>query len=278
MINEGDTLPIVTWNMYRREKGVNGPIGYDARWDKAPPQFWQEFKSDEMFKDRCIVIGIPGAWTKNCTHQMQMFDGQFDPVYTKCIENVFFLSVNDSFCMQSWVWAHFAIKIDWIADGNSEFTEKIGMLVDKSDCGYGKRSWRYAMVVENNVVEKLFVEKGIGDNVGVNVDPYKESQYNNVYKYLTSTGRKQNPPDETRWFWDVPTAERLPHPDDEDPVPYIDILKASAKEEALYNRENAEYINFDPSKDSIAHKEQEEKDKEEQDREDKEMEDGMLGG
>jgi peroxiredoxin len=276
MVKEGDTLPIVTWNMYRREKGVNGPIGHNAAWDKAPPQLWQEFKSDKMFKDRCIIIGIPGAWTINCTHQMQMFDGQFDPLYMKCIENVFFLSVNDSFCMQSWLWAHFAIKVDWIADGNGEFTEQIGMLVDKSDCGYGKRSWRYAMVVEDNVVERLFVEKGIGDNVGVKVDPYKESHYNNVYKYLTSTGRTQDPPDENRWYWDVPTAERSHVPEGGAPD-FKDILASSAKDEAEYNRVNADYINFDPSKDSIAHKEQEEKEKEEQDKKDKEMESGMLG-
>ena len=273
MIKDGDTLPIVTWNMYRRERGVNGPIGHDAGWDKAPPQFWQKFKSDELFKDRCLILGVPGAWTTNCTHQMQMFDGQFDPVYTKCIQNVFFLSVNDSFCMQSWLWAHFAIKVDWIADGNGEFTEKIGMLVDKSDCGFGKRSWRYAMVVENNVVEKFLPEQGMADNVGTTVDPYKESHYNNVYKYLSSTGRKQDPPDENRWYWDVPTGEKIPSTEND--LPFSDILAASARDEALYNRENADYINFDPNKDSIAHKEKEEL---EQAKQDKDMEDGMLGG
>ena len=274
MVNEGDTLPIVTWDMYRRERGVNGPIGWEAQSQeaKAPPQFWQKFKSENLFKDRCLLIGVPGAWTTNCTHQMQMFDGQFDPVYTKCIENVFFISVNDSFCMQSWIWAHYAIKVDWIADGNGEFTEKIGMLVDKSDCGYGKRSWRYAMVVENNTVEKLFVEKGIGDNVGIDVDPYKETHYNTIYKYLQQTGRKQDPPDENRWYWDVPTAERTTAP--ENALPFAEILKESARMEAEYNRENADYINFDPNKDSIAHKEQEEA---ELAKKDKDMEDGMLG-
>ena len=273
MVKEGDTLPIVTWDMYRREKGVNGPIGYDAAWDKAPPQIWQKFKSDEMFKDRCIVVGIPGAWTKTCTHQLQMFDGQFDMLYTKDIENIYFIGVNDSFCMQSWLWAHFVIKVDWIADGNSEFTEKIGMLVDKSNMGYGKRSWRYAMVVENNVVEKLLVEEGMDDNLAHNVDPYKESHWDNVYKYLKIAGRKQDPPDENRWYWDVPTAERTSS-GDETPPSFEEILKHGAKEEAIYNRENADYINFDPNKDSIAHKEQEELEKA---KKDKDMEDGMLG-
>ena len=275
MVKEGDILPIVTWNMYRRERGVNGPIGYGAEWDQAPQQFWQKFKSNELFKDRCIIIGIPGAWTINCTHQMQMFDGQFDPLYTKCVENVFFLGVNDSSCMQSWLWAHFAIKVDWIADGNGEFTEKIGMLVDKSDCGYGKRSWRYAMVVEDNTVEKLFVEDGMADNVGVKFDPYKESHYNKVYKYLQTTGRKQDPPEDSRWYWDVPTAERMTRPEDD--IGFTERLKQTAIEQAEYNRDNSEFVNFNPNKDSIAHKEKEEQEKEEQDRKDKEMEEGMLG-
>ena len=277
MVKEGDTLPIVTWNMYRRERGVNGPIAFSAKWPDAPPQLWQNFKSNELFKDRCIVIGVPGAWTKNCTHQMQMFDGQFDPVYSTCIENVFFLSVNDSFCMQSWVWAHSAIKIDWVADGNGEFTEKIGMLVDKSDCGYGKRSWRYAMVVEDNKVEKLFVEEGMADNIGTDVDPYKESHYNNIYSYLRTTGRKQDPPDENRWYWDVPTGASTPPPSGGEPQSLRESPIEGRKQEAAYNKENADYINFDPSKDSIAHKEQEEREAE-RDKKDKDMEDGMLGG
>jgi peroxiredoxin len=276
MVKEGDILPIVTWNMYRRERGVNGPIGYGAEWDQAPQQFWQKFKSDDLFKDRCIIIGIPGAWTINCTHQMQMFDGQFDPLYTKCVENVFFLGVNDSSCMQSWLWAHFAIKVDWIADGNGEFTEKIGMLVDKSDCGYGKRSWRYAMVVEDNTVEKLFVEDGMADNVGVKFDPYKKSHYNQVYKYLQTTGRKQDPPDDSRWYWDIPSAERVSAPEDD--IGLKERLIQSGKEDAEYNRENAEFVNFNPNKDSIAHKEKEDIEKEEQNKKDKKMEEGMLGG
>ena len=272
MIKEGDTLPIITWDMYRREKGVNGPIGHSAAWDKAPPRIWQKWNSEKMFKDRCVVIGIPGAWTDKCTHQLQMFDGQFDMMYTKDIENIYFIGVNDSFCMQSWLWAHFVIKADWIADGNGDFTEKIGMLVDKSNMGYSKRSWRYAMVVENNTVEQLFVEDGKEDNVAHDVDPYKETHWDNVYKYLISTGRRQDPPDETRWYYDVPSAERIKQ--EGDPVPFDELLRAGALEDAKWNRENADYINFDPNKDSIAHKELEEL---EQAKRDQNMEDGMLG-
>lgn len=270
MIKEGDTLPIINWNMYRRQKGVNGPIGHEAGWDKAPPRAWEKWNSEEMFKDRCVVIGIPGAWTDKCTHQLQMYDGQFDMIFTKDVENIYFMSVNDSYTMQAWLWAHYVIKVDWIADGNAEFTEKIGMLVDKSNMEYGKRSWRYAMVVENNVVEKLFVEDGMEDNVEFDFDPYKETQWDIVYKYLLSAGRRQDPPDETRWYWDVPREERVISDDEQ--VPFEELLKKSAKEDADYNRENADYINFNPSIDSIAHKE-----KEEQDKRDRDMEDGMLG-
>ena len=70
MVKEGDTLPIVTWDMYRREKGVNGPIGYDSAWDKAPPQIWQKFKSDENKIHTYIVNFFSGLSIKvrrNCT-------------------------------------------------------------------------------------------------------------------------------------------------------------------------------------------------------------------
>ena len=85
--------------------------------------------------------------------------------------------------------------------------------------------------------------------------------------------RKQDPPDENRWYWDIPTAERTAAPEGGAPD-FKDILASSAKDEAEYNRENADYINFDPNKDSIAHKEQEEA---ELAKKDKDMEDGMLG-
>lgn len=92
---------------------------------------------------------------------------------------------------------------------------------------------------------------------------------------MQTTGRKQDPPDESRWYWDVPTAERTTRPEDD--IGMKERLKQTASEQAEYNRDNAEFINFNPNKDSIAHKEQEEE-KEEQDKKDKEMEDGMLGG
>ena len=99
-----------------------------------------------------------------------------------------------------------------------------------------------------------------------------ETHWDNVYKYLISTGRRQDPPDETRWYYDVPSAERIKQ--EGDPVPFDELLRAGALEDAKWNRENADYINFDPNKDSIAHKELEEL---EQAKRDQNMEDGMLG-
>ena len=176
--------------------------------------------------------------------------------------------------MQSWVWAHYAHKVSWIADGNSEFTEKIGMLVDKSNMGYGKRSWRYVMVVENNTIEKLFVEDGIADNVSIDFDPDEKTAYESVMKYLHNTGRKQDPPDQDRWYYKIPFEEI-----DTSKPPYDsfeDELKRSAREGQNWYNDNQEYQNFNPETDSIAHKEEEERKKME--KEDEEMERNMPGG
>ena len=268
MIKEGNVLPEVTWDMYT-VSGASAEGFLSAQSKRS----WKEYKSTEMFQKRCLVIGIPGAWTPTCTEQMQMFDGTFDSVYIRDIEDIYFMGVNDSFCMQSWVWAHYAIKVKWIADGNSEFTEKIGMLVDKSNMGYGQRSWRYAMVVENNTIEKLFVEDGMADNVAFDVDPHGNTSYESVMKYLHNTGRKQDPPDESRWYFKIPFNDidtSKPEIDN-----YEDELNRSAKEGHDWYNENEEYQNFNPNTDSIAHKEDEERKKME--KEDKEMEENMLG-
>ena len=85
---------------------------------------------------------------------------------------------------------------------------------------------------------------------------------------MQTTGRKQDPPEDSRWYWDVPTAERMTRPEDD--IGMKERLIQSGKEDAEYNRENAEFVNFNPNKDSIAHKEKEQQEKEEQEQEEKE--------
>jgi peroxiredoxin len=75
------------------------------------------------------------------------------------------LSVNDIFVMYQWGLSQKAKNIFLLPDGSGEFTRKMGMLVDKGNLGFGMRSWRYSMVVDDGEITKMFVEEGFGDNV-----------------------------------------------------------------------------------------------------------------
>jgi peroxiredoxin len=69
-----------------------------------------------------------------------------------------------------------------LPDGNAEFTEKMGMLVDKSNLGFGKRSWRYSMHVVDGEIKKIFSEEGFSDNCPT--DPFEVSDADTMLSYL----------------------------------------------------------------------------------------------
>ena len=92
------------------------------------------------------------------------------------------MSVNDPFVMNAWAQNQKLQNVKLIPDGNGDFTDQMDMLVEKIQIGFGMRSWRYAMIVNNSVIEAMFVEPGKGDNV--QGDPYGESSPENVLKYL----------------------------------------------------------------------------------------------
>jgi len=92
------------------------------------------------------------------------------------------MSVNDSFVMNAWARAQNLENVQVIPDGSGEFTRRIGMLVAKDNLGFGNRSWRYAAIVNDGVVEAWFEEPGLCDNHGE--DPYGVSSPENVLKHL----------------------------------------------------------------------------------------------
>ena len=107
-----------------------------------------------------------------------------DSFKTLGIDEVICLSVNDAFVMYQWR-KHLGVeKIFMLPDGNAEFTRKMGMLVDKSNLGFGMRSWRYSMVVQDKQIEKMFVEPGFADNCPT--DPFEMSGADSMLKYLKS--------------------------------------------------------------------------------------------
>jgi glutaredoxin-like protein len=99
--------------------------------------------------------------------------------------------VNDSFVMNEWAKEQQADNIIMLPDGNGEFTEKMGMLVDKSDLGFGRRSWRYSMLVRDGVIEKMFIEPEIPG------DPFEVSDADTMFDYLHPNAKK---PDQVAVF------------------------------------------------------------------------------
>jgi len=126
-----------------------------------------------------IVFSLPGAFTPTCSSSHLPRYNELAPVFKKYgVDDIVVVSVNDTFVMNAWKEDEKSENITFIPDGNGEFTEGMGMLVGKEDLGFGKRSWRYSMLVKNGVVEKMFVEP---NEPG---DPFKVSDADTMLKYL----------------------------------------------------------------------------------------------
>ena len=143
--------------------------------------------SSELFNGKKVIIfSLPGAFTPTCSaYQLPGFEEKYDEFKSFGIDEIYCISVNDGFVMNAWAQDQNIAKVKLIPDGNAYFTRSMGMLVNKSNLGFGERSWRYAAVVNNGIIEKLFVEEGQRDNA--DTDPYEATKPENVYNYIKST-------------------------------------------------------------------------------------------
>jgi peroxiredoxin len=146
-------------------------------------EFVLKTSKDLFGNKRVIIFSLPGAFTPTCsTYQLPGFEEQFEEFKAQGIDEIYCISVNDAFVMNEWA-RHLNIKnVKVIPDGTGHFTRLMGMLVNKDAIGFGFRSHRYAAVVKDGVVEKMFEEPGREDNHPA--DPYGESSPENVMKYL----------------------------------------------------------------------------------------------
>jgi glutaredoxin-like protein len=121
---------------------------------------WVDVTSAELFKGKTVVLfALPGAFTPTCSSSHLPGFNALAPVFkARGVDEVVCLSVNDAFVMNEWAATQEADQLTLIPDGNGLFTEGMGMLVDKSDLGFGKRSWRYSMLVRDGLIEKMFIE------------------------------------------------------------------------------------------------------------------------
>lgn len=167
-------VPKVVFKTRVRDESVEGPN----------PFRWQERSTAELFGGkRVVLLALPGAFTPTCssTH-LPGYEKHYDEIRALGVDDVICLSVNDAFVMFQWA-KHLGVeKVRMLPDGNGEFTRKMGMLVKKENVGFGMRSWRYSMVVNHGVIEKMFLEPGYEDDCGS--DPFEVSDVDTMLAYL----------------------------------------------------------------------------------------------
>ncbi|WP_432722880.1 glutathione peroxidase [Jeongeupia wiesaeckerbachi] len=147
---------------------------------------WKNVTTDELFKGKTVALfSLPGAFTPTCSSTHLPRYNELDPAFkANGVDAILCVSVNDTFVMNEWAKDQEAQNIVMIPDGNGEFSEGMGMLVDKSDLGFGKRSWRYSMLVKDGVVEKMFIEP---QKEG---DPFEVSDADTLLDYINPNAKK----------------------------------------------------------------------------------------
>lgn len=122
----------------------------------------QDVSTSELFAGKkAVLFAVPGAFTPTCSKQhLPGFVEKADALRKKGVDLVACVSVNDAFVMDAWGRSAGAEgKVTMLADGNGDFAKAMGLDFDGSGIGFGIRSQRYAAIIEDGVVKKLFVEK-----------------------------------------------------------------------------------------------------------------------
>lgn len=172
----GAQLPNVTFKTRVRDESVGGDN----------PFKWHDLSTDDIFKGKKVVVfSLPGAFTPTCsTTHAPGYEKHYDAFKDLGVDEVICMSVNDAFVMYQWK-KHLGLeKVFMLPDGNGEFTKAMGMLVKKENLGFGDRSWRYSMLVEDGTIIKLFVEPGFSDNCPT--DPFEVSDADTMLNAMKS--------------------------------------------------------------------------------------------
>lgn len=169
-------VPAVVFKTRVRDDSIEG----------SNPYRWQDITSYELFGNKKVVLfSLPGAFTPTCsTFQLPGFEDNYDKFKKFGVDEIYCVSVNDSFVMNKWAQDQNLQHVKVIPDGSGLFTSQMNMLVQKNNLGFGVRSWRYAVIVENGIITKWFIEPGIEHNC--ETDPYGETSPQNILQYLES--------------------------------------------------------------------------------------------
>ncbi|MGI4842566.1 MAG: glutathione peroxidase [Janthinobacterium lividum] len=160
-------------------------VNFKAR----PDDQWQDISTDELFKGKTVVVfSLPGAFTPTCSSTHLPRYNELAPVLRENgVDDIVCIAVNDAFVMNQWKTGQDAGNITLIPDGNGDFTEGMGMLVDKRDLGFGMRSWRYAMLVKDGIIDKIFIEP---EREG---DPFEVSDADTMLSYINPNAKIPEP-------------------------------------------------------------------------------------
>ncbi|MGH8119309.1 MAG: glutathione peroxidase [Gammaproteobacteria bacterium] len=169
--------------MFKNKEGQRIPeVTFRTRKDHE----WVNVTSRDIFGGRTVVVfSLPGAFTPTCSSTHVPRYNQLAPVFRKHgVDEIVCISVNDAFVMNEWKLTQNADRITFLPDGNADFTEGMDMLVDKNDLGFGKRSWRYSMLVQDGVIKKMLIEP---QKPG---DPFEVSDADTMLNYIAPNAGK----------------------------------------------------------------------------------------
>ncbi|MEO1169007.1 MAG: peroxiredoxin [Pseudomonadota bacterium] len=178
----GRNVPDVTLKTRVRDESLGGDN----------PFRWEDVKTGDLFAGkRSVVFSLPGAFTPTCSNeQCPAFERYYDDFKALGVDEVYCISVNDAFVMYKWSLDLGVEKIKMLPDGSGDFTRRMGMLIKKNHLGFGDRSWRYAMIVEDGEIVAWFEEPGINDD-GTDEDPYVESTPDKLLDWLRDNRGEQ---------------------------------------------------------------------------------------
>ena len=166
-------------------KNMEGKRVPDVTFRTRDGATWKDVTTKELFDGKKVVVfALPGAFTPTCSSSHVPRYNELAPAFEeRGIDRIVCISVNDAFVMNEWAKEQHADRITFVPDGNAEFTDKMGMLVDKRNLGFGQRSWRYSMLVDDGVIKKMFIEP---EKEG---DPFEVSDADTMLRYLDPNAR-----------------------------------------------------------------------------------------
>lgn len=169
-----DSVPNVVFKTRVRDERIEGDN----------PFRWEDKTTDDIFAGRKVVIvALPGAFTPTCssTH-LPGYEQNYSEFQQCGVDDIYCLSVNDAFVMYQWSKKLEVDHVKMLPDGNADFTRGMNMLVEKNNLGFGDRSWRYSMLVDDKKVVKIFAEPELSDNCPS--DPFEVSDAQTMLNYL----------------------------------------------------------------------------------------------